>query len=401
MTSSFTWLDHTDGERRKVLEAIDRLRERETRDELGFGSIRNVFADQFFPGTTLMQTRPRYFLVVPWLYQMLARKRSARADIANAMRREELRMIETLKAAGETDGVIGKRSGKRLVRTPSSIFWLGLRDWGICRFPGIQDDFHRHFERLVSGDAGERDDDGVLVEAARGMAWDPHLPPPPEGFPDDFDLNLRRNEAIYLRERIIHSCKDSVLSTFVRKAKPAEVRYVWEHPAVVELPASLAEAVEHARILALVAHGAVMLYGLMLNEKLASNPERDERIETLRQHLRTWSGEARSDLGLARWDRAAFWSTVTKRGPLSERTRRFVDRWLELAVWTRTDGGAGETAARHAVEERERQLKGARSRLHNRRALELWNPADSFARIDYRWPTAQRHLEEIHHAGAA
>jgi hypothetical protein len=401
--SSFTWLDHTDSERRKVLEAIDRLRERETRDELGFASIRNVFADLFFPGTTVMQTRPRYFLFVPWLYQSLAKKRGARSDVASALRREELRMIEQLKAAGEVDGVIGRRSGKRLLRTPSSIYWLGLRDWGLCRFHGIQEDFHRRFEHLTNADAIDHDDDGVALDRSVGV-WDPELPAAPANFPETVSLKLLKHEAAYLREALIQRCQDSVLAVFVRKAEPADVAHVWEHPASRELPPELADAVQHSRVFALVGLGATTLYALMLNEKLPQSDERDARIESLRGHFRAWCEEATSDASLGTWNRSAFWSLVTSRAPIHDRTRRFVERWLELSMWTRGAAGLDAADARTTITERERQLKGARARLQNMRALDLWNPTDHSARLDYRWPTANRHLTEIYqaenHAGA-
>jgi hypothetical protein len=398
--SSFSWLDRTDGDRRRVLEAIDRLRERETRDELGFGTIRNTFADLFFPGTTVMQTRPRYFLLVPWLYQVLARRPTARSNMGPALRKAEITLIDRLLAAGEADGVIGKRSKQKLLRTPSSIYWLGLRDWRICRFPGFQDDFHRSFARLDDGVGALRDDDGMALDGDALVAWDPGLPAVPAGFPEQVDLQLRRNEAAFLKERILKQCPGSLLAILARRALQADVDYVWMHPVVGELPADVARAVEQARLFALASHGAVLLYGLMLNEKLASPSDSEcaERVDTLRTRLVEWAREAREDRGLSGWERAAFWSVVDACGPVRVPTRRFVEEWAELASWQRADGGADDGRVRAAITERERRLKGGRARLGCQRALELWNPSDDFARLDYRWPTAHRHLWEIHQA---
>src|SRR5688572_19144376 len=61
-TSAFAWLDYSDGERRRMLEVIELFREKGTLDELGIGSIRDTFADHFFPGISTIQTRARYFL---------------------------------------------------------------------------------------------------------------------------------------------------------------------------------------------------------------------------------------------------------------------------------------------------------------------------------------------------
>ena len=46
MPSTFTWLDYSEHERRKILDTIELFRERTTRDELGLGSIRDAFAEQ-------------------------------------------------------------------------------------------------------------------------------------------------------------------------------------------------------------------------------------------------------------------------------------------------------------------------------------------------------------------
>jgi hypothetical protein len=41
--------------------------EQDTLDEIGFLLIRQGFADRFFPGTSVLDTRVRYPLFVPWL----------------------------------------------------------------------------------------------------------------------------------------------------------------------------------------------------------------------------------------------------------------------------------------------------------------------------------------------
>ena len=44
ITSSIAWLDFSEEDRRKVMEVVSLFKERDTRDELGLGSIRDVFA---------------------------------------------------------------------------------------------------------------------------------------------------------------------------------------------------------------------------------------------------------------------------------------------------------------------------------------------------------------------
>jgi hypothetical protein len=39
------------------------------RDEIGFLIVHQRYADRFFPGTSVLHTRLRYVLFVPWLYR--------------------------------------------------------------------------------------------------------------------------------------------------------------------------------------------------------------------------------------------------------------------------------------------------------------------------------------------
>src|SRR5262245_57558063 len=93
---SFAWLDHSEEQRRQVLDVLDLFREKSTIDELGLGTIRDAFADLLFPATSAPQTRARYFLFVPWLYLRLERLRVSSAEIARRARRSEVELIERL-----------------------------------------------------------------------------------------------------------------------------------------------------------------------------------------------------------------------------------------------------------------------------------------------------------------
>ena len=65
------WIDFSKEERNKVLSVIDLLSEPEAVDELGIGIIRDGFSNIFFPGTSTIQTRAKYFLIVPYVLSVL------------------------------------------------------------------------------------------------------------------------------------------------------------------------------------------------------------------------------------------------------------------------------------------------------------------------------------------
>src|SRR5262245_10294353 len=105
------WLDASEHERRRALDVIDLFDQPETVDELGVGTVRDAIAEKLSPGTSTIQTRARYFFFVPWGYQSLEGRTFARGGAANAARRIEVNLIDALRKAPDTNGVIGIDSG--------------------------------------------------------------------------------------------------------------------------------------------------------------------------------------------------------------------------------------------------------------------------------------------------
>ena len=94
--SSFSWLSYSEAERERTRDLISQFSERDTRDELGIGRIRDAFADLLFPGTTTIQTRVKYFLFVPWMYRALEKKQVSSTNIESKARQYEIQVIEAL-----------------------------------------------------------------------------------------------------------------------------------------------------------------------------------------------------------------------------------------------------------------------------------------------------------------
>jgi hypothetical protein len=69
--STFSWLDHRDEDQRRVREALSAFDQPGMVDPLGFGVVRDAFSEMLFPGISTVQTRARYFLLVPWAYRRL------------------------------------------------------------------------------------------------------------------------------------------------------------------------------------------------------------------------------------------------------------------------------------------------------------------------------------------
>lgn len=121
------WIDFSSEQRNKVLSVINLLSEPAAVDELGIGIARDAFSDLFFPGTSTIQTRAKYFLVIPYILRELeSNKISSPEKMLDDLKEKELDLIDIFKKSGG-NGVIGQNSGRSLSRRPSSIYWNGLR----------------------------------------------------------------------------------------------------------------------------------------------------------------------------------------------------------------------------------------------------------------------------------
>ena len=397
-------MDHSEAERRRTLDIVALFRDRNTRDELGIGTVRDAFADLLFPGTSTIQARAKYFLFVPWTYTELERLKVPSVQIAWRARQEETLLISALMEDDpDSAGVIGSEVGRALKRLPSSIYWLGLRTWGIRKFVRSQDQYHRSLDRYYSWNPRRRTelrtDDGEPVEGRVPLNWDSGLPPRPVGFPKKASLQLSHAEAAYLRERITSNVPGTLLAWLVDRSELSkQVAFPWLLSDTRELPAALKEQLLHAHNFSECMHGAAIVFNLML----AGQRGDEELIDDYRSQLFRWSEAlaARSD-GLLNWDRRRFWEIVySSAGRVAMPTRAFIERWLALVLdqgdVRRAAVGLSESPeARRLIDGRERSIKGERARLANRRQLELWSGAAGMAQLSYRWPVARQMMEDI------
>jgi len=395
LTSRVSWLDFSEDDRRKMMEVVSLFKLRETRDELGLGSIRNVFAELLFPGTGTMQTRARYFLFVPWIYLNLERNHVPAGKLWDRLKQEEVRLIRILKAQGEADGVIGSVSGAGLTRFPSNIYWLGLQRWGIFRRNSSQAQYHRTLDRFyLRKKVLLATDDGEPLDAGQDHNWDPHLPQAPEGFPEAAALSLRREEAEYLREKLRVKCDGSMLPLLVEAGTPLDqVDFAWMHPALASFPEWLQDRLSHARHFSEAMYGAALLY----NYLLAEMDDREELAEGYRSEIDAWRQmlETRRKSFRA-WDVTAFWHLVSTNGRIPRLTQHFVQQWLNLVIGNgRVPQIVESKSARKLVQDREVLLKRGRSRFLSKQHRELWGGSAGSFQLEFRWWVARRLANDI------
>lgn len=390
MASSLTWLDHDSAARDRSLRVLSLFREKESRDELGIGSIRDGIADILFPGTSTIQTRLRYMLLVPWMYRELESRRLPSGDFSLEARKFELSMVEPLLDNHER-GVFGAQSKGDLKRLPSAVYWAGLRTWGIRVFDGSQSDYFRSAPALALRQAvPRRKDDGDADHNAALTTWHLGLPAAPEGFPTKLSLKIQPDEARYLRDRIATSCPDSLLSWLVLHGTSDDCREPWLHHQFCSFPRPARDLLEHGRLLSDVVEGAAWLYNVCLADK-----RQDEALgQSHREGLEEWRGRACLP-DIKKWNLGELWDVLASRGhPIPEKARVFVADWTARLNATQGEF-AEDDSARDLIERREKDLKKSRSRFINRGALNQWGGSSGLTRLVYRWPTTNGFLADL------
>ena len=164
--------------------AEEHLRDGEqgVRDEIGFLVLHQAYADRFFPGTSVLQTRLRYILFVPWLYEGIPLG-TDRREISRIIQREEIDLARRLREThGMSGGVIGARSYPQPTsQPPSMVYWTALVNWGLLR-PMIDSSYpsratlHRILSQSSSVSRLEDDDNHPLEEGRRFFVTLPNSP---------------------------------------------------------------------------------------------------------------------------------------------------------------------------------------------------------------------------------
>ncbi len=398
MPSTFTWLDYSEADRRRALDVVDLFKETGTLDELGVGRIRDGLADLLFPGTSTIQTRARYFVLVPWLYLDLEERKVPVAKVGEVAARAEHLLNDSVRLSDDSDGNFGERTGHNLKRLASSVYWAGLGNWGIRLYPGSQRDYFRSMDRFLERRrAWKAKTKGEEEQGAAPTNWHAGLPAAPADFPKSASLRLRREDAIYILDRIVERHPETLMGWLANhgSAHLMELEEPWQLLGWFGLPSGIAATLVQARRFAHLIHSASLLYNLMLAEARANLPE---RVEEYRGGLARWASETFAEQDEIRaWDLAELWGVLQRAEVrVSAPTRLFVSRWhailRELPEWR---GLAESAGARALIRDREYALKRNRARLHNPRHLELWGGSSGAAALTYRWPHTCRILGDV------
>jgi len=406
ITSYVGWVDLSEEDQKRAREFLRQMKPEGTLDELGFGILRDAFAEIFCPATNTIMTRTRYLLFIPALYLTIEKDRLSGDRAARRFKELENQLRGALENSEEW-GIIGKIAKEKLVRYPSAIYWRATAKLGIFRHPKWgQSEYHARLAEYYRQSGPVQDDDGVAhTDADIGPNWDPevdHLAALGRGkrFLKNVRFDLTSDEARYLKKKYA-SLGESLLSHLIEEKIATPFRYPWE----AKHPSDLHEHVKHAKLLSMLAKGITLHYYHLLCQEQQRQKLFDDD-EYMVPAFKLWWTATRNDL--RNWRLEDFFSLSKISPALRDNDREFFRRWLDIF---RSSVRASEVlrndAANGLIHERERIKRHYKSRLAHLEFLRLWHPPESLDHplysnpehipywLDYRSPIGQTIVTEI------
>ena len=386
---SLGWLDLGDEDQRRAKNFIAQFNADNTVDELGFGILRDAFAEIFFPATNTIMTRTRYLIFVAGLCWLIEQEGFEGRRAAQRLTELENQLREAL-SSQESLGVIGAHAKEELQRYPSTVYWSALRQlglfchrhWGLSYYQthlkdhydastvDVDDDRLTHLDIPVPRNWDRQfcdllpDGRSFLVKAKEGGTFD---------LPDSLGFNLTRAEARYLRGKYVDLAKQvgrpSILSHVLSRGELEVFRYPWD----ASCPTELRKEVEHARLFSMFVRGATLHYFHLLSVERAAQKIAPETT-AFRDIFAEWWPDAHEEL--ASWNTEEFFELADRLDP-GRRSRRsdrvFVTEWLERNRAAR-DGPKVicDDQASRLIQDREHLARPNKGRLRHSDYLKRW-----------------------------
>ena len=303
------WIDFSKEDREKVLDVINLLQKEGAVDELGIGIIRDAFSNYFFPGTSTVQTRAKYLLIVPYILKEAADGLYGN-EVSQIMKRIDMEEkncgLLFMKNCPSEDGIIGKRvlPNNWVARKPSNIYWNGIRTLGIFSDHSLSISDYISLSSMVRKqkkahiNLGNRNDSNDENESddldAVGTQMIPYFTLPDTykiDWRDNLSIQLNMDEAVFLRKQIIKSIPDTLFA-FLLKENIDSDRYENFEALYMELKNQVSDEMANMMHLACdfnkLVYAARIRYNLMLSD--FQNEEAFSEWEIYKKKLREIAG---------------------------------------------------------------------------------------------------------------
>lgn len=397
------WIDFSPIHRQRVGSVLDLLRPEGMVDELGIGTIRDALANQLFPGISTIQTRAKYFFIIPYiLYEYSSLKPAQRRGKTPSQYLEQReyeimwQLAEEYKFI-EGNGVIGisKRKPQKIVRRPSAIYWNGIYTYkfidtrGLSAEAFLRQSANPSVESMLSSIQQGDDSIGDDVDAEYENIFRIKVPPK-LNWSTNLNLNLDREEAGYFSDRISSIAKNKVIGELLDhnalwKVFITSRDFMQFAKSAIQLP--LANNLKAILILAHdfseMMHGAHIAYNCLLQQTAFTKTYYKEDwttwLKDLPHNMLSYSSFNPNDL---------FQYAVSTR----PYTAQFVKDWWSLVRHHNDD----ESKRNNLIRQQEAQAKGHKARIR-------WDKLDDvkekewigLSYLDYRFGKVKTILNDI------
>ena len=403
MQAGFGWIDFSEEHRDRVFSVVDLLSAEGSVDELGIGVIRDAIADWLFPGVSTIQTRPKYFIIIPQILLSYLKKfhnKEKLPVLKDYVHEQEKRIMHQLSRNynyAEGNGIIGvnvARNNSELARYPTSVYWNGLRKHGIINTKLSLSEYLRHNELSTYSHGGNKNENANDEMAAFNETFGIKCPLF-DAIDEHSKMDLTEEEASYL--------KDQFLSTNgLEKQEGNLLSQILKSPERIELMITannfrtLAENLlkdeflnlETKKILAIALDFDFLIYGAHIRYNIQLHKKVGNLAEEFEKYWVQWLEEV-SDLRteIEQLDFQFIFSNLATRTGAS--TQRFMHEWkkgiLEEAIDT--------DYLDHLVKKQEIDKKGAKAKLTNTKGeYAEWVGLQG---LQYRFMQAQRIINDI------
>lgn len=390
------WIDFSKKHRNRVNTILDILKPEGRVDELGIGVLRDGLSNRLFPGISTIQTRAKYFFIVPYiLWDFLKTTPAERRKKlpTEYLEKEEYEMMWDLAdhyKHEEGYGVIGiskrREFGEKIARRPSEIYWNGLNVMKCLDSKGLSANSflnranRENSESLVHATAeeGHGDDTDAVFENFF------HLKVPyVDEWQKDLNLDLHVSEAKFLKDSM-KDLENSILNLVMSNEKATEIflntnQFIHFAKMIVglDIDEDLRKDIILAHDFAILMEGAHIAY----NQELQT---RFFQIDYFKENWNNWYENLDNkmlDLQNFEINKLFEYAPTTR-----EKTRTFVKEWLLLVKAPQLD----IYKKQKLIQEQESFAKGKKARLkYNRKDDIQEGKVIGLSLLEYRFSNAK------------
>jgi hypothetical protein len=251
-------------------------------DEIGVGGIHTGYADHFFPGTSVLQKRPRYLFFTCWNYLCLDAIDSS-LPVVERKERAEAWVRDSLKRSHQSN-IIGARVD-RPAQPVDFIYWTALKTWGLYRGVGrsrLMSNWTAMRPRRVGTAFVENEETISELPAAAFFVKEPPRSWLRPKRREELTFDLERDEAEFLQKRLesLPACVLSEAASMAHRDAPAG-RHIWDDGLIREAAKRQREVpmLDRSKLASSMAHIVRAVYAALVERRRNETAPRSQMAD--------------------------------------------------------------------------------------------------------------------------